>query len=73
MSDDLLALAALRGTQAQLRAAYADANTAASHLAGARATRAAEMAEKLADCIAFSERLLFICVADHRYQELRER
>jgi len=35
MSDDLLALAALRGCAAQLRAAYSDANDAANHLAGA--------------------------------------
>ena len=43
-----MALAALRGCQAQLRAAYF-AHTAAPHLTGARATRAGELADKAAD------------------------
>lgn len=71
MSDDLMALAALRGCQAQLRAAYSDAHDAASHLTGARAIRAAELADRAADALAHCERLLFICIADARYEELR--
>ena len=46
MNDDLKARAALRGCQAQLRAAYLDAHGAASHLTGARATRAGELADR---------------------------
>jgi hypothetical protein len=71
MSDDLMALAALRGCQAQLRAAHFDAHDAASHLTGARAARAAELAEKLADALAQAERLRFIVEADARYEAQR--
>ncbi len=64
-----MALAALRGCQAQLRAAYLDADTAAPHLTGARAARAGELADKLADAIAHTERLIFIVTGDLRADE----
>ena len=64
MNDDLMARAALRGCQAQLRAAYLDAHGAASHLTGARATRAGELADKAADALADCERLILIITGD---------
>jgi hypothetical protein len=64
MNDDLKARAALRGCQAQLRAAYLDAHGAASHLTGARATRAGELADKAADALADCERLILIINRD---------
>jgi hypothetical protein len=64
-------MAALRGCQAQLRAAYADVQTAAPHLAGGRRTRAAELRDRIADCIAFTERLAFVVAAD-RQSDLHE-
>ena len=60
MNDDSMARAALRGCQAQLRAAYLDAHGAASHLTGARATMAGELADKAADALADCERLILI-------------
>jgi hypothetical protein len=64
MNDDLKARAALRGCQAQLRAAYLDAHGAASHLTGARATMASELADKAADALADCERLILIITGD---------
>ena len=43
---------------------------AAPKLYGARATRAAELAEKLADCLDYVERLAFVVEADIRYEEV---
>jgi hypothetical protein len=60
MNDELMARAALRGCRAQLRAAYLDAHGAASHLTGARATMAGELADKAADALADCERLILI-------------
>jgi hypothetical protein len=64
MNDDSMAMAALRGCQAQLRTAHLDAHGAASHLTGARATRAGELADKAADALADCERLIFIVTGD---------
>jgi hypothetical protein len=68
-ADYRLALATLRGCQAQLRAAYADASGAAPYLTGVGATRVAELADKAADAIAHCERLLFILAADVQAQQ----
>jgi hypothetical protein len=67
-ADANAAMAALSGCRAQLRAAYADLQTAAPHLAGGRRTRAAELSERIADCIAFAERLAFVVSADRQYE-----
>ena len=64
MNDDVMARAALRGCQAQLRAAYLDAHGAASHLTGARATMAGELADQAADALADCERLILIITGD---------
>ena len=66
MNNDLMAMAALRGCQAQLRAAYFDGHGAASHLTGARASRDGELADKAADALADCERLIFIITGDFR-------
>jgi hypothetical protein len=63
-ADYRLALATLRGCQAQLRAAYADASGAAPYLTGVRATRVGELADKAADALAYCERLIFIVTGD---------
>jgi hypothetical protein len=63
-ADYRMALSALRGCQAQLRAAYLDAHTAARHLTGVRAARAGELADKAADALAQCERLIFIVTDD---------
>lgn len=70
-ADASAAIAALRGCQAALRAAYADAHTAAPHLAGVRASRCTEAADKIADIIGHVDRLLFVCSAD-RQSELHQ-
>ena len=57
-------LAALRFCRSDLAAARVDATVAAARLYGARAARADELAEKLADAIAFCERLAFIVEGD---------
>ena len=64
MNDELMGRAALRGCQAQLRAAYLDAHGAASHLTGARATMAGDLADKAADALAACERLILIISGD---------
>jgi hypothetical protein len=66
LADQRAALAALRGCQAQLRAAYLDAHFAADHLTGARAARAGELADKAADALAHCERLIFVVTGDLR-------
>jgi hypothetical protein len=38
----------------------------------ARITRADQLVEKIADMIAFTERLAFVCEADARYDEARQ-
>lgn len=70
-ADTNAAMAALSGCRAQLRAAHRDVHTAAPHLAGGRRARAAELADKIADCIAFAERLAFVVAAD-RQSDLHE-
>jgi hypothetical protein len=64
MNDELMARAALRGCQAQLRAAYLDAHGAASHLTGAHASMAGGLADKAADALADCERLILIVTGD---------
>jgi hypothetical protein len=64
MNDELMARAALRGCQAQLRAAYLDAHGAASHLTGAHASMAGGLADKAADALADCERLILIITGD---------
>jgi hypothetical protein len=71
--NNATALAALRGCKAQLRAGHIDSLGIAAHLTGARATRAVELCELIADAIAFCERLTFVCTTDVRYAELRDR
>lgn len=73
MTANRMALAALRGCQAQLRAAYLDAHDAVPHLTAARAARAGELADKLADAIAHTERLIFIVTGDVRADEYEAR
>ena len=63
-ADYQIARAALRGCQAQLRAAYLDAHSAAPHLTGVRAARACELADEAADALAHCERLIFIVADD---------
>jgi Arc/MetJ family transcription regulator len=70
MTNYQMALAGLRGCQAQLRAAHADAHSALRHLTGARGARAAELADKAADALAHCERLIFIVTGDLRADEL---
>jgi hypothetical protein len=70
MTNYQMALAGLRGCQAQLRAANLDAHSAIPHLTGARAARAGELADKLADAIAHTERLIFVVTGDLRADEL---
>ena len=65
-----VALEVLHVCRQNLRAARADALAAAPKLYGTRATRAAELAEKLADCQDYVERLAFVVEADIRYEEV---
>jgi hypothetical protein len=60
------ALAALHDCRRSLLAARVGAILAADGLDGARLARAQELAEMVADCIAFSERLAFIVTGDIR-------
>jgi hypothetical protein len=64
MNDEMMARAALRGCQAQLRAAYLDAHGAASHLTGIHAIMAGELADKAADALAYCERLILTITGD---------
>jgi len=64
------ALAMLRGCEVALKAARADAETAAVLLEGARATRATQLAEAIADQIAFCQRLSFVVTAELHYRHL---
>lgn len=60
------ALDRLQTCRADLVAAHGDALDAVALLAGARATRAVELADKIADAIAHCERLAFIVEGDVR-------
>jgi hypothetical protein len=68
--DLALALIALERARTNLRAAHVDAQDVPAYLAGARAARADELAEKLADALAHTERLIFIVTGDCRADEL---
>lgn len=65
-------LSMLQSCRDHLSEAHADALCAADRLTGARAARAIELAEKIADCLCFTERLIFVCTADSRYEEQRD-
>ena len=60
------ALAALRSCRSSLLSARGYAAMAAVRLYGARAARASELGELLADALAFCERLAFIVEGDLR-------
>ena len=60
------ALAALRSCRSSLQTARRNAAMAAALLYGARAARASELDEQLADALAFCERLAFIVEGDMR-------
>jgi hypothetical protein len=65
-SPDVDALGSLRECRAALLTARQWAESAQTHLAGVRQGRAAELAEKLADDIAFVDRLSFLVEGDAR-------
>jgi hypothetical protein len=58
------ALAVLRRCHARLSGGYVDAVDAAAHLTGARATRAGELADKVADALTHCERLIVVVTGD---------
>jgi hypothetical protein len=58
------ALAHLRDTENHLSSARGCALLAEPHLTGARATRCAELTEKIADAIAYAHRLAFVAASD---------
>ena len=62
-------LAALRFCRSDLAAARVDATVAAARLYGVRAARADQLAENLADAIAFCERLMFVTEGDLRAEQ----
>jgi hypothetical protein len=70
-ADNGAALAALNRVRAHLRVAHAETLVAAGDLAGARASRARELAGLEADAVAFEDRLAFVVEADARYEETR--
>lgn len=65
-SEPIVALNALRSCRSLLLEIRRDALTAATALSGARANRACELADKLADAQAHCERLAFIVEGDLR-------
>ena len=60
------ALAALRSCHSCLVTARRDVATATARLYGARAARASELGQMLADALAFCERLAFVVEGDMR-------
>jgi hypothetical protein len=58
------AMLALQTCQEAVCVARESALSAATGLAGARRTRAEQLAEKLADAICYVERLSFVCLCD---------
>ena len=64
-----VALSALQECRSNIVEARSDATAAAELLADARKARAAELAELLADALAFVERLSFIVEGDQRADE----
>lgn len=68
-TDNLTALDALTRARINIRAARVDALTAAVTLTDARKTRADELAEKLADCLAFVKRLCVVVEGDYRAEQ----
>lgn len=59
-----VALAALKDVRSALKTGRLDARTAANNLSGARANRARELEDKLADALAHAERLVFVVTGD---------
>lgn len=68
----ITALNALRSCRSLLLEIRRDALTAATALSGARANRACELADKLADAQAHCERLAFIVEGDLRTDTARQ-
>jgi hypothetical protein len=62
--DNSAALKILRLCRTNTRLAYVDATEAATHLAGARAARANELAAMLADALAHLDRLITVVTGD---------
>jgi hypothetical protein len=62
------ALIALQSVRICLIWARVDAQAAAANLTGARAARAVELVERLADDLCWVERLSFIVTADEQYE-----
>ena len=67
--DEAVALANLQGCAIDLTAAHKRAVDAASGLSGARRGRADELAELLADALAFTRRLAMVVEGDLRAEE----
>jgi len=67
--DQAVALANLQGCEIDLTAAHKRAVDAASGLSGARRGRADELAELLADALAFTRRLAMVVEGDLRAEE----
>jgi len=67
--DQAVALANLQGCAIDLTAAHKRAVDAASGLSGARRGRADELAELLADALAFTRRLAMVVEGDLRAEE----
>ncbi|MBS4730072.1 hypothetical protein MSM1_17590 [Mycobacterium sp. SM1] len=61
------ALECLHACRDALAEARLHALGAQAYLGGARATRAAELAERIADAITYAERLKFVVEGDARY------
>jgi hypothetical protein len=72
MDHLLSAKTALRGCEAQLKHAYSDAANATARVSGARAARAIELLEKIADAIQHAHRLAIIVEGDHRTEVTRK-
>ena len=67
--DEAVALANLQGCEIDLTAAHKRAVDAASGLSGARRGRADELAELLADALAFTQQLAMVIEGDLRAEE----
>jgi len=63
------AVVLLRETRYNLLIANLHITAAATRLTGARQSRSRELGEKIADCLAFAERLQFIVYGDWRAEQ----
>ncbi|OBF09577.1 hypothetical protein [Mycobacterium sp. 852002-10029_SCH5224772] len=66
MSISPATISVLRECRSALTTARESALSAQTGLAGVRKARAAELAEKIADAIAFADRLFFVVQSDQR-------